>query len=90
MKKFFKGHASVFLFSFLMLRLTSIISFAQDSVASSGASATRSTTATTEHVTTIQPWVLIVGEVILLVIIIAFVSRNKGSEVARTNSIFLP
>ena len=71
----------------MMLSLTRVISFAQDSVASSG-SATRSTsTTTTEHANIVPAWVWIVGGVILLAIIIALLSRNRGDVTARTDKV---
>ena len=87
MKKIFNRRTYILLFSFIMLSLTTAISFAQDSAASSG-SATRSvTTATTEHPSTVPTWVWIVGGVILLSIIIALLSRNKGDVAGRTDRV---
>jgi len=74
MKKIFNSQTYIFLFCFIMLSLTRVSSFAQDSASSS----TSQTTTTTEHTTTIQPWVWIVGGIVLLLIIIALVRGNKG------------
>jgi beta-lactamase regulating signal transducer with metallopeptidase domain len=86
MNKIFNSQTYIFLCSFIMLNLTNAISFAQDSAASSGSS-TQTTTTTTQHATTVPVWIWIVGGVILLSIIIALLSRNKGGEVAHTDKV---
>jgi len=58
------------------------IAFAQDSAVSSSST---TTTTTSSSGTTIQPWMWIVGGIIVLVIIIALVSgRSKDREVVVT------
>lgn len=86
MKKIINRRTYIFLFSFMMLSLTKVISFAQDSAAASGSS-TQTTTTTTEHASTVPAWVWIVGGVILLSIIIGLLSRKKGGEASRTDKV---
>jgi glucan phosphoethanolaminetransferase (alkaline phosphatase superfamily) len=60
---------------FILSNMISLLSFAQDS---SSGSSTRTTT--TQSVTTIQPWMWLVGGIVLLIIIIALVSgKNKNT-----------
>ncbi len=70
----------------MMLSFITAISFAQDSATASGSS-TQTTTTTTEHASTISTWAWILGGVILLSIIIALLSRNKGGEASRTDKV---
>ena len=84
MKKIFNSRAYIFLFSFIMLCFSRALVFAQDSAAS--ASSSTSTTTTMEHTTTVQPWVWVVGGIVLLLIIIALV-RGKGSPASRTDKV---
>ncbi len=75
MKKIFSKQTYIFIATFILLSVVQLISFAQDSTAS-----TSSTTTTTQQsTTTIQPWVWIVGGAVLLLIIIALV-RGGGSK----------
>lgn len=75
MKKLFKGQTYIFLFYFMMLSLTTFISIAQDSVARS--STVKTVTTTTRHSVSIPNWAWVVGGIVLLIIIIALVSRKK-------------
>jgi hypothetical protein len=76
MNKIFNSQTYIFLFSFIMLRLTKAISFTQDSAASAGSS-TRTTTTTTQHATAIPGWVWIVGGV----------TRNRDGDAGRTDKV---
>ncbi len=78
MKKIFNKQSYIFLATVVMLSLTQVWSFAQDSSGSSGSSTT--TTTTTSQTTTVQPWVWVVGGIVLLIIIIALVRGNRGSN----------
>ena len=79
MKKI-KNYYRSFMAMALMLFLQGI-AFAQDSAVSSSST----TTTTTSSGTTIQPWMWIVGGIIVLVIIIALVSgRSRDREVVVT------
>jgi len=84
MKKMFSRQTYMFIFSFLTLSLIRIISFAQDSAAASGSNS--QTTTSVQHATTIQPWVWIVGGVVLLLlIIIALSAGNKNKKTVQTD-----
>ena len=79
MKKI-KSFYKVFMATAFMLLLNGI-TFAQDSAAS----ATTSTTTTSSSSTnTIQPWMWIVGGIIVLAIIIALVSRGSKEKIVVT------
>jgi hypothetical protein len=84
MKKIFSPSVYIFLLSFIMLCLNGLQLFAQDSAASGSSSQT--TTTTVEHASSVQPWVWVVGGVVLLLIIIALV-RGKGSPSSRTDKV---
>ena len=73
MKKLFGHNVIAATCIFILSNMISLLSFAQDS--SSGSS---TKTTTTQSVTTIQPWMWLVGGIVLLIIIIALVSgKNK-------------
>jgi len=73
MKKLFGHKVIAATCIFILSNMISLLSFAQDS--SSGSS---TKTATTQSVTTIQPWMWLVGGIVLVIIIIALVSgKNK-------------
>ena len=84
-------------FFLLVFNLFSVIMFAQDNTGA-GESTTTSKTATTKttdiNISTdgagewyTQPWVWIVGGIILLLIIIALVSRNRSVDAGRTDKV---
>jgi len=81
-----KGYRNyyAYLVSTVVLSIMTFISFAQDST--SGSASTTQTTTTTHTAATIQPWMWIVGAVVLLLIILALV-RGKSSNPARTDSV---
>lgn len=85
MKKIFNSQRCIFVFSFIMLCLFRVISFAQDSAASSGS--TQSTTTKTEQTTTVQPWVWVVGGVVLLLILVALFRKNKSDATTHTDKV---
>jgi len=77
MKKLFRHNVIAATYVFILSNMISLLSFAQDSTANA-ARTTQSTT--TQSTTTIQPWMWIVGGIILLIIIIALVSgKNKNT-----------
>jgi len=75
MKKLFGHKVIAATCIFILSNMISLLSIAQDS--SSGSS---TKTTTTQSVTTIQPWMWLVGGIVLLIIIIALVSgKNKNT-----------
>ena len=78
MKRLFKGQTYIFLFLFMMLGLTALISIAQDTVARS--STIKTVTTTTENSVSIPTWAWVVGGIVLLIIIIALASRKKTAS----------
>ncbi len=83
MKKILNSQFYIFLCSFLTLMLAQVLAFAQDSASSSAVT----TTTTTQQTTTIQPWVWIVGGVVLLIIIIALARGKSGSGGSHTDKV---
>lgn len=84
MKKIFSKQSYILLFSFVMLTLNTAVVLAQD--ASSGSSTQSTTTTTTEHSFVVPMWAWIVGGLVLLLIIIALISKNK-SGTAHTDKV---
>ena len=80
MKKI-KSFYKVFMATAFMLLLNGI-TFAQDSAASATTSTT--TTTTSSSTNAIQPWMWIVGGIIVLAIIIALVSRGSKEKIVVT------
>ena len=68
-----------YFFLSLILSIVSAISFGQDSSATTS-STTTSTSTTTQQTWFAQPWVWVVGGVVLLVLIIALVTSGKNSS----------
>ena len=83
MKKIFNLQGGVFLLSLMIFGLIQQTLFAQDSTASSS----QTTSSTSVSTTTIQPWVWVVGGVVLLIIIIALVSRGSSRGGAHTDKV---
>lgn len=75
--------------TFILLVIFQGMALAQDSTASSSSSSkTTSTTTTTDQTWYTQPWVLIVGGAILVLIIVALVRGNSGgSGTGRSDSV---
>lgn len=76
MKKLLKPQSYLALFTLILISLFNVVAYAQDSASSSSTSQTSTTT--TQSTFVMQPWMWIVGGVVVLIIIIALVSGNKG------------
>ncbi len=75
------------LITFLLLVFFQGLAIAQDSTASSSSSSkTTSTTTSTDQTWYTQPWVLVVGGAILVLIIVALVRGNSGTK-GRSDSV---
>ncbi|HWH63998.1 MAG TPA: hypothetical protein VNS50_12020 [Ginsengibacter sp.] len=81
MKKIFNLQSGVFLLSLMIFSLIQQTLFAQDS------SASKTTSSTSVSTTTIQPWVWVVGGVVLLIIIIALVSKGSSRSGIHTDKV---
>ncbi len=75
MQKFFNKQFYGSLITMAILTLIQAVVFAQDSSTTSSTT----TTSTSTQTATIQPWVWIVGGIVLLIIIIALL-RGRGSK----------
>lgn len=82
MKKLFKRSIITTAYIFTLANLISMLSQAQDSSANSVSSTQTATTTThTQNGIMIQPWMWIVGGIVLLIIIIALLSGKNKSTV---------
>ncbi|MEP7165153.1 MAG: hypothetical protein ABI741_10675 [Ferruginibacter sp.] len=86
MKQLIMPRFNKYFFLSLILSIVSFISFGQDSTATSSSSTTSNTTTTTQTWYA-QPWVWVVGGVVLLVLIVALITSGKNTteKVSVTN-----
>ena len=81
MKKLFRYNIVTAAYIFMISNIISLLSKAQDS-SNGSASSTKTTTTTThtQNTMAIQPWMWIVGGIVLLIIIIALLTgKNKNT-----------
>jgi cell division protein FtsW (lipid II flippase) len=84
MKKLFRKQTYIFIFLFTVLGLTRLVSFAQDSAASTSTTATNTSSSQTSFVMPMWGWVAI--GIVVLIIIIALLSKN-GNNSTRTDRV---
>jgi hypothetical protein len=84
MKQLLKSGGYKTIAIFLILSLIQIVSFGQDSGSSSQNTSSQKTTSTTTTTWYTQPWVWIVGGVVVLIILVALLRGNSTSDTHTT------
>ncbi len=80
MKKLFKHSIIKTAYIFILSNIISLLSQAQDSTGGSASSTHTTTTTHAQNAMAVQPWMWIVGGIVLLIIIISLLSgRNKNT-----------